>query len=215
MSLLTKIFQKQCSKAHWERTYQKKAPDEVTWYQRVPSVSLELISNAGVPSNGRIIDMGGGASTLVDRLLSAGYRNLEVLDISGSALLEAKARLSILASRIRWTEADVTTHQFEDAAYDLWHDRAVFHFLTAPGQKKAYKEALSKALRPGGHIVISTFSLEGPRRCNGLPVARYDAAGLSKELGEGYTLIESRGEIHIAPTGHRQGFVFGLFRKEG
>jgi len=215
MSLLENIFRKKSTREYWDRVYSKNSPEEVTWYQKFPSTSLELIELAGVSHGERIIDIGGGASTLVDCLVAMGHSGMEVLDISGNALLGAQRRLGVNAARVRWIEADVTEYQFEKDACDLWHDRAVFHFLTEPQKRDAYREALTRSLKTGGHIVISTFGLDGPQKCSGLRVARYDAAGLSREMGPGFTLVESRSEIHTAPSGHRQSFIFCLFRKDG
>jgi 2-polyprenyl-3-methyl-5-hydroxy-6-metoxy-1,4-benzoquinol methylase len=167
---------------HWENVYTTKAEQEVSWFQGNPAMSLDLIHASGVAKDDAIIDIGGGASHLVDALVDEGYRAITVLDLSEQALTTAKARLGPRASQVDWIAADITTWE-RDGVYDLWHVRAAFHFLTAPSDRDAYVERLTKALCPGGHAIISTFALDGPDRCSGLPVVRYDACPLVRRSG--------------------------------
>ena len=196
-------------KQHWEAAYQD-GPGDVSWFQVRPSVSLELIAAAGIPLDGGIIDVGGGASTLADSLLDAGYSRVGVLDVSASALGYARARLGERAARVEWFEADVTTfappHRF-----NLWHDRAVFHFLTSPSDRRSYVSALKRTLDPGGHVIISTFALDGPPKCSGLEIVRYDEASIIAELGVDFRLIETRRETHTTPWNTEQRFIYFRF----
>lgn len=199
-------------KQHWSDVYSKRAPDRASWYQLRPALSLELIDRAGVDPKAGAIDVGGGTSTLVDELLEQGFANLAVLDVAGPALELARARLGERADQVQWIEADVT--EFEPAQqWGLWHDRAVFHFLTDASNRKAYRRALEAGVAPGGFAVISAFSLEGPERCSGLDVVRYSPESLADELGAAFELVESRDEVHVTPTGAEQAFVYCLFRR--
>ena len=199
-------------KQHWSDVHSKRAPDRASWYQLRPALSLELIDRAGVDPNAGAIDVGGGTSTLVDELLERGFANLAVLDVAGPALELAHARLGDRADQVQWIEADVT--EFEPAQqWGLWHDRAVFHFLTDASNRRAYRRALEAGVAPGGSAVISAFSLEGPERCSGLDVVRYSPESLADELGAAFELIESRDEVHMTPTGAEQAFVYCLFRR--
>jgi len=202
-------------KAHWERVWREKRPDEVSWHQRRPTHSLELIAASGAGPGTPLVDVGGGASPLVDTLLEAGWQDLTVLDISGAALAHARARLGPAATRIRWVEADVTAWAPEAGRYGLWHDRAVLHFLTTPETRARYVERLRTALRPGGWAVIATFAPDGPERCSGLPVRRYDAELLLETLGDGFELVEERRETHRTPAGAEQRFAWFLLRHKG
>jgi ubiquinone/menaquinone biosynthesis C-methylase UbiE len=202
-------------KAHWEGVYRQKAPETVSWYQPRASVSLRLIELAGVGPGDRIIDVGGGASVLVENLLEAGHREVTVLDLSGAALARARSRLGERAAAVTWLEADVTAADLAPGAYDLWHDRAVFHFLVAPGERRAYVSTLRGALRPGGHVIIATFAEDGPERCSGLPVRRYGPQQLQAELGEDFELLASEREEHVTPGGAVQRFQYSLFRGPG
>jgi SAM-dependent methyltransferase len=159
-------------KDHWERVYRTRPADAVSWFQKHADQSLRLIRDTGVPASASIIDVGGGASTLVDDLLACGYANVTVLDLSRAALIAAQARLGPLAGRVRWLEADITTIELPVHAYDVWHDRAVFHFLTSPEQRAAYVGAVIRAVKPGGHVIVATFAADGPTQCSGLPVVR-------------------------------------------
>ena len=198
--------------AHWENVYRTKGERDVSWFQDRPEISLELIKAAGVAPDAAIVDIGGGASRLVDALLDDGFVNLTVLDLSESALAAAKARLGRQGADVKWVAADVTA--WEPAhTYDLWHDRAAFHFLTDPKDRAAYAARVSRAVRAGGHVIIGTFALDGPERCSGLPVVRHDAASIGAVLGPSFALIESRNHAHRTPMGSIQRFQFSRFRR--
>jgi trans-aconitate methyltransferase len=192
---------------HWERIYGEKADDEVSWHQARPATSLRLIANAGPGAGARIVDVGGGASRLVDALLDTGFQHVTVLDLAEAALDKAKRRVGRRASSVAWVQADVTCWAPE-AAFDVWHDRAVFHFMVRPEDREAYRGTLRRALRPGGQAIIATFAPDGPERCSGLPVARYDPEALAAELGDGFRLVESCREDHVTPSGKVQRFQF-------
>jgi SAM-dependent methyltransferase len=198
--------------AHWENVYRTRSEREVSWFQETPTVSMELIRLAGTTRSSAIIDVGGGASRLVDTLVDEGYEVVSVLDLSESALAAAKTRLGQAAGRVTWIVADVVNWK-PPRRYDLWHDRAAFHFLTDEADRAAYVACLGEALRPGGHVIIATFALDGPERCSGLPVIRYDAASLGKVLGDAFTLVEARRHDHPTPMGGTQRFQFSLFRR--
>jgi SAM-dependent methyltransferase len=198
-------------KAHWEQVYETKRPDEVSWFQREPAVSLDLIRRAAPDPSAAIIDVGGGASILVDRLLDDGYQALTVLDLSSAALAQSRARLGPRADAVDWREADLLTTDVPAAAFDVWHDRAVFHFLTNPGDRALYARQLRKALRPGGHVVIATFAEDGPLKCSGLSVCRYSPDAQQAELGDGFQLVDTVRDAHRTPSGSTQSFVYCLF----
>ena len=200
-------------KAHWEKVYSTKAPDTVSWFQRHAEQSLRLIRDTGVPTSAPIIDVGGGASTLVDDLLDSGYSAIMVLDLSAAALAAAQQRLGPRAIRVQWLEADVTTASLREHAYAVWHDRAAFHFLTTPEQRAAYVRAVLRAVIPGGHVIIATFADDGPTRCSGLPVMRYSPAQLHAEFGQQFELVKHAREAHQTPSGTVQQFVYCYFRK--
>ena len=200
--------------AHWENVYWTKAETEVSWFQKTPTLSLDFIHSAGVGKDAAIIDIGGGESRFVDALLDEGYTALSVLDISQKAVAETQARLGQRASHVTWIVADVTAWESE-RTYDLWHDRAAFHFLTETADQDAYMARLVRALRPGGYLIISTFALDGPERCSGLPVVRYDARSLSQRLGSSFELLESRNDEHHTPNGSVQRFQFSWFHRAG
>ena len=200
-------------KAHWETLYQQKRPVEVSWYQPHLTMSLKLLERAGLSASSRVIDVGGGASTLVDDVLARGIQDVTVLDISGQALAAAKARLGEQAKRVTWIEADVTQAPLPNASYDLWHDRAVFHFLTDAEDRRRYVATLCGALKPDGHAVLATFSLHGPPRCSGLEVVRYSPDTLHVELGSRFRLVEAVEEDHKTPSGAVQKFVYARFQK--
>lgn len=200
--------------AHWDRIYTTRAAEELSWFQAHPALSLELIERAGVALDAALIDIGGGDSLLVDKLLDLGYRNLTVLDVSAAALERARLRLGERAESVRWVAADVTRYEPE-SRYDLWHDRAVFHFLTEAADRSRYIGVLRRALRPGGQAVLSTFSLDGPSKCSGLEVRRYSAESLARELGSSFELVEHREQEHHTPSGAAQAFVYGRFLKTG
>ena len=199
------------SKQHWEDLYRNKAIDEVSWHQDNPQISLELIRSVSPDLNTPIIDIGGGASMLVDRLQQLGYQSLGVLDISAIALQHAMSRLGANADKIQWYEADITRFK-SPVTYDVWHDRAVFHFLTGQDQQKAYIQTLENTVRGGGHIIIATFAIGGPTRCSGLDIVQYDKDKLSTLLGEHFGFIEQQSELHITPAGKQQAFQYFHFR---
>lgn len=201
------------SKTHWERVYRDKEPSEVSWFQDHPTRSLALIQAAVRVDQAHIIDVGGGASVLVDCLLDLGCPDITVVDISGAALARSRDRLGARSDRIHWVEADITEARLAGHAYDLWHDRAVFHFLTTPELRRAYMNVLSASLKPGGAVVIATFADDGPLKCSGLDVARYSAQSLASELGDSFELVESEREVHRTPWDSEQAFVICLFRK--
>jgi len=198
---------------HWNRVYQDKTPENVSWYQRRPELSLALIAASGVAKDGFIIDVGGGASVLVDHLLDLGYLNLAVLDLAGSALSASKERLGARAATIEWHEADVT-HFVPPHRYALWHDRAVFHFLTAADDRARYVETLRTALEPDGAVVIATFAPAGPPKCSGLDVVRYDEQSIAAELGVEFRLQEVRRETHLTPWQAEQRFNYFRFQRQ-
>jgi ubiquinone/menaquinone biosynthesis C-methylase UbiE len=201
------------SKAHWEAVYGSRAPAELSWYQPQPTRSLELLDQLGVGPSTSLIDVGGGASTLVDALLDRQLGEITVLDISGAALEHAKRRVGARSSAVVWIEADITRTDLEADAYDVWHDRAVFHFLTNEADRRRYVAAASRAIRPGGAAVIATFSMHGPMRCSGLDVMRYDAERLVRELGGAFSLERTLDDVHHTPSGGAQAFTFTVLRR--
>lgn len=198
--------------AHWQNVYKEKGEYQVSWFQERPAISLELIEALGAKPNSAIIDIGGGASRLVDSLIEKGYRDLTVLDLSESAVSIAKARLGKNAAAVRWIVADVT-HWEPPRSYNLWHDRAAFHFLTEASDRSAYIDRLTKAVTRGGHAIIGTFAMDGPERCSGLPVVRYDGTRLSAALAPSFELLDTRRDDHETPWGAIQHFQFSLFRR--
>ncbi len=199
-------------KNHWENVYQAKKPAEVSWYQTHPTVSLELIALTGLDHTSKIIDVGGGASIFVDQLLDEGFKNLTVLDISSKAIDYARERLGSRAENINWIEADILQVELP-YIYDLWHDRAVFHFLTSPEDRRKYIHVMEKAVRPGGHVIIAAFSLEGPPKCSGLQVEHYSPDKLQKEIGDKFFLVKNVDEIHMTPSQAKQKFIYCYFMK--
>jgi 2-polyprenyl-3-methyl-5-hydroxy-6-metoxy-1,4-benzoquinol methylase len=208
---LEKIMQK---KEHWETVYSTKAPDSVSWFQEHAETSLNFIKKLNLEKSASIIDVGGGASTLVDDLLINGYSRLSVLDLSGAALETAKKRIGSNSTNVKWFEADVTEVQFPKHQFEVWHDRAVFHFLTQREEREAYIKNLLHSVKPNGHIIISTFAEDGPTQCSGLPVMRYSAETLQAELGESFSLKEQLKENHSTPFGTTQKFLFCHFVKK-
>lgn len=202
------------TKEHWEKVYQRLPPEAVSWYRAHLETSMELIERVAVGPSASIIDVGGGESTLVDDLLARGYEDVSVLDISETAIETSKQRLGPAASRVRWIAADVTSAAFECGAYDVWHDRAVFHFLATPEMRIAYVRNVARAVKTGGHVLVSTFGPQGPTKCSGLDVTRYDAEQLHGEFGAQFRPVESREEIHRTPTGGVQQFLYCLCRVE-
>lgn len=202
------------TKAHWERIYRTKAPEAVSWYRSHLETSLALIERAVDRTSASIIDVGGGESTLVDDLLARGYENITILDISQTAIDATQKRLGSVAEQVRWLVADITQVELESSTYDVWHDRAVFHFLTEPEQRMAYIRQVVRAVKPGGHVIVSTFGPEGPTKCSGLEVVRYDAESLHDEFGARFRLEESFKELHQTPFGTTQQFLYCYCRIE-
>jgi SAM-dependent methyltransferase len=202
-------------KTHWEEVYRTRIPDQVSWYQPRAHRSLALIQRVCPPPGGPIIDVGAGSSTLVDDLLEAGYSDLTALDISATALARVRARLATRGAGIIWIEANVLEAALPPARYLVWHDRAVFHFLTAAADRVRYVDQVRRAVQPGGWVVISTFAEDGPARCSGLDVVRYSAEALHREFGPGFRLVSGEHEEHATPGGARQKFVYCLFEHRG
>jgi len=201
-------------KRHWEKVYTANAPDSVSWYRAHLETSLALIERAAVARSASIIDIGGGESTLVDDLLHRGYKNLTVLDVSRTAIEVTKKRLGAASEQVRWLLGDIVEIELEPLGYDLWHDRAVFHFLTTPERRLAYVRQVTRAVRPGGHVIVSTFGPEGPTKCSGLEAIRYDAKSLHGEFGGRFRLVESSKELHQTPLGTAQQFLYCYCRLE-
>lgn len=199
---------------HWENVYATKGEAEVSWFQDSPEISLAMIRAASPDHDAAIIDIGGGASRLVDALLQGGYRDVAVLDLSANALDAAKKRIGAAAAAVDWIVADATTWR-PAKIYDVWHDRAAFHFLTEPRDRAAYVERLRSAVAPGGHVIMATFAPDGPEKCSGLPVQRHDSASLAAELGPEFELVETRSETHHTPWNSTQAFQFSRFRRSG
>jgi 2-polyprenyl-3-methyl-5-hydroxy-6-metoxy-1,4-benzoquinol methylase len=199
---------------HWEKIYREKPPDAVSWYRPHLETSLALIEKATPERGVSIIDVGGGESTLVDDLLAAGYQNITVLDISQTAIDVTKRRLGCASDPIHWIAADILTCELASQAYDVWHDRAVFHFLTAMDQRATYVRQVARAVKPGGYVLVGTFGPEGPTKCSGLEVARYDAKSLHAEFGVRFQLLDSIKELHDTPLGTTQQFLYCLCRVE-
>jgi SAM-dependent methyltransferase len=199
--------------AHWQRVWTTREADRVSWFESRADRSFALIRDVAEPPAAAIIDVGGGASVLVDRLLAEGFRDVTVLDVSAAALGIARARLGASADRVHWIASDVLAADLPERGYDLWHDRAVFHFLTEADDRQRYVHQLTRALRPDGHAVIACFAPEGPEKCSGLPVVRYDAPALAAELGPRFELLRSSRAEHSTPTGAAQQFLYALFRR--
>lgn len=196
------------SKAHWEHIYKSKGIREVSWFQEHASQSIELIKKTGVSLGANIIDVGGGASTLVDDLLDKGYSKITVLDISGAALRRSQDRLGQRASRVIWLELDIIRAELPPNFYDVWHDRAVFHFLTNEADRARYVRAVQRSVKPGGHIVVASFGLSGPEKCSGLNVVRYSAESMHREFGSDFELVDSTTQTHHTPSGTDQQFIY-------
>jgi len=192
---------------HWETIYSNKAVDQVSWFQPHAASSLRLIEGCA-DKNANIIDVGGGASVLVDGLLDAGYRNLSVLDLAESALAVSRARLGTRAQSVQWIAADITRAELPAARYDVWHDRAVFHFLTDPADRARYVEQVRKSVKPGGHVIVAAFGPGGPLQCSGLDVVRYAPDALHGAFGAPFRLLGHETEIHHTPSGQEQEFVY-------
>jgi len=201
------------TQTHWEKIYTERAPDAVSWYRPHLETSLALIDQAAGCS-ASVIDVGGGESTLVDDLLGRGYETITVLDISQTAIDANRKRLGTAAERVHWVVADITKVDLEPSAYDVWHDRAVFHFLTSPSDRVAYVRQVARAVKPGGHVIVSTFGPEGPTKCSGLDVVRYEAESLHNEFGAHFRLLGSSKELHRTPFGTTQQFLYCYCRVE-
>jgi SAM-dependent methyltransferase len=197
-------------KSHWERVYESKPSDSVSWYQPHARRSFDLIRRVATDRYARILDVGAGASTLVDDLLDAGMTRVSVLDISAAALQVARQRLGPRAAAVRWIEGDITAVDLEPGSVDVWHDRAVFHFLTDPEDRAAYVRQVRRAVRPGGHVIVAAFSPEGPAKCSGLPVVRYAPESLHAQFGDAFELVVHEFEDHHTPSGAIQQFVYCL-----
>lgn len=194
-------------KAHWQQIYAEKSPTEVSWFQTEPVLSLKFIEHCQLDVSDPVIDVGGGASVLVDRLLARGFSSVAVLDISATALTASRQRLGAAAERVEWIEADITRFA-PQRRFALWHDRAVFHFLTDPDDRRRYVAALKTALRPGGYVIIAPFAVGGPERCSGLPIVQYDAGKIRAELGPEFRLMEEQAERHQTPAARVQAFSY-------
>jgi 2-polyprenyl-3-methyl-5-hydroxy-6-metoxy-1,4-benzoquinol methylase len=199
-------------RAHWQNVYQSKSEQQVSWSQPSPQPSLGLVEKFASDKHVSIVDVGGGASRLVDALLDRGFEDLTVLDLSDSALQSAKQRLGPRGAAVQWIAADITVWQ-PPRAFDVWHDRAAFHFLVEPDDRAAYLDRLRTGVRPGGHAIIATFALDGPEKCSGLPVHRYDPQGLSDAVGPDFELVAHEGHRHTTPWGAIQSFQFSVLRR--
>jgi ubiquinone/menaquinone biosynthesis C-methylase UbiE len=201
-------------KTHWEHIYETKGSTRVSWYQEHAQLSLQFIKSTGIQKTDHIIDIGGGASNLVDDLIAGGFQHISILDVSGTALQLARQRLGARAAEVNWIEADITQMGFPEQAYDLWHDRAVFHFLTQAEQRRRYVDTVRHTVRTGGHVIVATFAPDGPERCSGLEVVRYSPESLHDEFGEAFELKESTRETHHTPFGTEQKFIYCYCRKD-
>ena len=200
-------------KDHWEAVYQKKSPVEVSWYQKVPVLSLQLTIRLLKKKSDRIVDVGGGASTLADHLLDKGFDDITVLDLSSEALAHAQKRLGQKSAQISWVAADITEWE-PSGTFELWHDRAVYHFLTEKTDREKYKDVLKRATHPGSWVIIAAFSIGGPEKCSGLDIVQYDREKLQSELGDSFTFVEEQFESHITPTGKEQAFGYFVFERQ-
>ncbi|MFA6120348.1 MAG: class I SAM-dependent methyltransferase [Sideroxydans sp.] len=196
------------SKEHWENVYTTKPTDSVSWFQQHADLSLDLIRSTGMGKEAGIIDVGAGASTLVDDLLADGYSDLTILDLSDAALSVARKRLGAESTKVHWIEADITAVDLLPKRYDIWHDRAVFHFLTTPEQRAAYVRTVFRSVKPGGHVIVAAFAENGPLECSGLPVMRYRPDELHEQFGESFKLLVHCTEQHLTPSGKVQPFVY-------
>ena len=201
-------------KTHWEHVYQTKAVDQVSWYRPHLDTSLKLIEGASPERSSAIIDVGGGEATLVDDLIAHGYTDVTVLDISTTAIDVAKTRLGTAAASVHWLAGDITDVELEPARYDLWHDRAVFHFLTNADDRAAYVRQVARSVKHGGHVIVAPCGPEGPEKCSGLDVVRYDAGSLHHEFGPKFRLLDSVTELHETPWGAPQQFMYCFCRVE-
>ena len=201
-------------KSHWENIYRSRSHKDVSWYADHISQSLKIIQSLGLKSDASILDVGGGASTLVDDLLGAGYSNVSVLDVSAAALDIARHRLGDRAGRVVWLEADVLAHDFPADAYDLWHDRAVFHFLTEESDRQTYRSQAAKVVKSGGYLLMSVFADDGPEKCSGIQVRRHGRSGLENFFNPDFKPVTSTRNVHLTPAGVEQRFTTVLLRKK-
>lgn len=201
------------SKQHWDSVYGTKSSESVSWYQEYPQKSLQFIRETKAPVSARVIDVGGGDSRLVDELLQYGYTALTVLDISRIALTNTQQRLGPASQHINWIASNMLHAELPYQYYNIWHDRAAFHFLTTPSQRRAYIEKAFDAIAPGGHLFIATFADDGPERCSGLPVVRYNKTTLSAEFAGAFKPVKYADDEHVTPTGSIQKFLYAYFRK--
>jgi len=197
---------------HWENVYLTKGRDEMSWSRERLETSLEMISKTGIANDAAVIDIGGGNSTLVDDLIGLGFDDLTVLDISKTAIQTSRERLGTAATKVEWIEADVTDVEFPADRFDLWHDRAVFHFLTDSEDRRKYIELVRRSMKPDGNVIIASFSLDGPMKCSGLDVVRYSSDSMLAEF-EGFRLIDCVRETHTTPFGTTQDFIYSHLRK--
>ncbi|MEN8239457.1 MAG: class I SAM-dependent methyltransferase [Actinomycetota bacterium] len=200
------------SQQHWDAVYRNRVPELVSWYQEYPALSLSFVAATGLGSDASVVDVGGGCSRLTDCLLDEGFTNLTVLDLSSVAIGYGCERLGDRADEVTWIEGDVLRQRF-DATFDLWHDRAVLHFLVDPADQDRYVERLNAAVSIGGHVIIATFALDGPDKCSGLPVQRYGPEALSRTLGHEFEAVDFQHETHHTPTGATQQFLYGHFQR--
>lgn len=200
-------------RTHWDEVYRAKSAVSVSWYRPHLELSLELIERYAGSLQAAILDIGGGASTLVDDLLGAGFGDVTVLDLAAGALAVSQERLGETGRSVRWIAADFLQAELEAQRYDVCHDRAVFHFLGSAAECERYVDEVQRILRPGGVLVLATFALDGPERCSGLPVSRYDAAGLMQVVGERFALVESRRQSHVTPSGQTQELMYFVLRR--
>ncbi len=201
------------NKKHWEQIYSSNKPNQVSWYREHLDNSLRMILQTNVSKEKAIIDIGGGNSTLVDDLVEHGFADISVLDISSKAIEESKKRLKYRAKKIEWIEADITEVSLPENKFDVWHDRAVFHFLTTRDDRKKYIELVMQSLKVGGHIIVASFGLDGPKKCSGLDVVRYSPETMHDEFGEKFKLIKSIKETHKTPFETTQEFIYCYCRK--
>lgn len=201
------------AREHWENVYSTRQTDALSWFQPHADLSLDLIKATGAGREAGIIDVGGGASTLVDDLVADGYTDLAVLDLSEAALDAARKRLGPQAERVEWIVADITRAALGEQRYDIWHDRAVFHFLTDPADRAAYVQAVLRSVKPGGHVIVATFAEDGPLQCSGLPVVRYRPGELHDQFGAAFTLLKHQKETHSTPSGAMQQFIYCYCRR--
>lgn len=197
---------------HWDKVYSEKPPTEVSWYEPMPQISLELIKSCEIDKDAAIIDIGGGDSFLAEFLVSLGYKNITVVDISSKAIERAKERMCEKAEEVKWIIADASKFEPE-RKYDLWHDRAAFHFLTGEDQKKNYLERVHRAVKPGGYVIMGTFSDKGPQKCSGLEVQQYSVNDMCKLFEEEFTMLSGKNIDHQTPGGKKQNFTFCSFQK--